>query len=228
MALLSISLNQTKAGNRGACALLGWGGRKLLFMATLLSIANSALIKLGAMPVTDLGDGSKESNICQVQFPIARDYVLGEHGWKCCTTRVQLSPLIDTPIPDGATIKQFGFAYQLPVDFIRTQRNNDGKVPYLIENKTLFCNMAGPILVRYVCNSFDPSYYTPDLAETIAWYLAQDIALNLVQNSAVADRLSKKYDIFLSKAKFKDSSTSKTDGQQDHFFEQARLIGNFL
>lgn len=196
-------------------------------MPTLLSIVNSALIKLGAMPVIDINNGTKESDLIGLSYETHRDYVLSQHGWKCAIKRVALTATTITPI-SGNTQNSWQYAVQLPSDFIRQVRNDDSKMMYELEGNQILTNCGPSIMLRYIYRVEDPTLFTPDFAETISYYMAQDVALSLTGDPRIADRLTKQYATFESKAKFRDSATSKAPQQDDNLFVYARLNGNHL
>lgn len=196
-------------------------------MASQLDICNSALIKLGGMPLTDLNDGSKEGTLLGARYAFARDYVLREHPWKCAIKRVGLVPLLAMPLSDPNSLRQWQYAVQFPSDFIRLVLTDDDKLCFQVEGNTFLTNEQ-TIVIRYVWQVNNPLILDSHLAETIAWYLAQDISMSLIQNTAVSDRMSKQYLQFLSKAKFIDASTSRATTQNEYFYEQARLQANHI
>src|ERR1700761_304425 len=174
-------------------------------MASQLDICNSALIKLGGMPLVALNDGSKEGTVLSARYNMCRDYVLREHPWKCAIKRVSLAPLSGTPLSDPRTLRQWQYAFQLPADYIRLVLNDDDRLFFQVEGNTFLSNEQS-VMIKYVWQVSDPNIFDSHLAETIAWYLAQDVSMNLIQNTAVSDRMTKNYIGFLSKAKFIDAS----------------------
>lgn len=196
-------------------------------MASTLDIANSALAKLGAIPLIDINDGSKEGDLCTARFPMCRDYVLREHPWKCAIKRMALSPLLTPPLADPNAMTQYQYAYQMPSDFIRYAKDDDDRLQFQVEGNTLLTNDTNVVL-RYIWRVNDTTIFDSHLAECIAWYLAQDIALSLTQNTLIADRMTKQYVGFLKRATFIDASTNRAPKTQDDYFVNARLQANRL
>jgi hypothetical protein len=196
-------------------------------MATQLDICNSALIKLGGMPLVALADGSKEGLLLSARYSMARDYVLREHPWKTAIKRVELSPLPTKPISDPRTLRQWQYAVQFPGDFLRLVLNDDDRLFFQIEGNTFLTNEQ-TIVIRYIWQVDPPTILDSHVAECIAWYLAQDVSMALIQNTSVSDRMSKQYLGFLSKAKFIDGSTSRAITQNEYFYENIRMQANHI
>jgi len=196
-------------------------------MASQLDICNSALVKLGGMPKVSTSDGSKEGILLEARFSFAKDYVLREHPWKCAIKRVALAPLPATPLSIPNNLKQWQYQYQLPADYVRMTLNDDDRLFFQIEGTTFLSNINNAV-IKYVYSVTDIVQLDSHLAETIAWYLAQDIAMALVQNSQVCDRMMKGYSNWLSRAKFIDASTSRAITQTEYFYEEVRMQANHI
>lgn len=196
-------------------------------MASKLDICNSALIKLGGTPLIYVPDGSREGALLEARFNFAKDYVLREHPWKCAIKRVALAPLDVTPLSIPNNLTQYQYAYQLPADYLRMTLNDDDRLFFKIEGQTFLCNINNAV-VKYVFSVTNIPQLDSHLAECIAWYLAQDISMALVQNTQVSDRMLKQYSAFLSRAKFIDASTSKAITQNEYFYENVRLQANHI
>jgi hypothetical protein len=83
-------------------------------MSVTVSICNSALIKLGASPIQNLLEDSKEARLCNLQFEKIRNSVLRSSPWSFAMRRAELTPVT------GATL-EFGSqnVFQLPSDCLR-------------------------------------------------------------------------------------------------------------
>src|ERR1700761_3489597 len=185
---------------------------------TQLDVINSALANLGAMPLVSLANITKKEVILALaNYNNCRDYVLREHPWKCCIKRVALSPLYSPPAPtdsngnalfnpnrvplcDPNTLQHWSFACLLPSDYIGLVVNDDSKLPFLIEGKWLLTN-ENTTVIRYVWQASE-DYFESHLAETISAYLAQKMAMGLVQNTQIYTAAANNYLKTLAKAKF--------------------------
>lgn len=196
-------------------------------MASQLDICNSALIKLGGMPLTDLNDGSKEGLLLGARFTNCLYYVLREHPWKCAIKRVTLAPLSIAPLDDPNCLRQWGYQVTLPSDYLRLVLTDDDKMPFQIEGPNFLTNECN-IFIRYIYKVTNIEQLDSHLAECVAYYLAKDVSMALIQNTNVTSMVSKEYISFLSKAKFIDGSTNRGITQNEYFYENIRMQANHI
>lgn len=88
-----------------------------------VSIANGALDRIGASPITSLSDG-KDGDLVSRHLKRAAELVLREIFWSeattnCCLKRLHVCD--DCHLPDG-----FCYAFELPKDFIRAYQVHEG------------------------------------------------------------------------------------------------------
>jgi hypothetical protein len=186
--------------------------------ATVISICNSALTKIGAGRISALTEDSTEANVCNLRYADCRDYVLAEHNWKCAMMRVSLPSLVEAP--------PFGYAayFQLPADYLRSLPDDNGQMPQVIEGGRILGN-GSEFELRYIARVEDTALFGVHLAEVIARYLAIDLQPQLKQTLAGAENLFKLYDAALKKAKFLDASESKPQVKNDTFLLDSRFGG---
>lgn len=172
-------------------------------MASVVGICNSALIKLGASTIMSLSDGSKNANLCNAQYERLRDDLLRAHGWNFATLRRTLAQLTEPP--------EFGFqhAYQLPSDWLRTVSVHDnsagaGAVRYRIEGRKLLSD-APRIYLRYVRQATDPNEMDAAFREALAWKIAADLAIPIVQSSTTREQMESGFRSALVKARAVDA-----------------------
>ena len=88
--------------------------------ATAVNLVNTALGLLGQEPVVDLSDASLAQSNAAVKLlrvlELARDAVLGRHGWTCALAYVTLQPAI---IPNDPADWRYPTRYLVPADCIR-------------------------------------------------------------------------------------------------------------
>ena len=89
-----------------------------------INIASNAIIRLGGDPIATFSDGgepggNKHGVIAGNLFPNIRNALLRSHPWNSAVRRVQLAPLVPTPL--------FGYSNQfaLPGEWLRTLDIND-------------------------------------------------------------------------------------------------------
>ena len=160
--------------------------------SSFVDIANSALIRMGASIISDLGDNTTEANACRVRIFPCRDFVLRMHPWNCATTRVILAPDLSPPA--------FGYAYQftLPSDCLKALDVSDdpggsdvvnGSRPdYKIEGRKILFQ-SNKLYFRYIQRVDDPSILEEGCVEAISAYLAYDLSQYLLQNEVTTANL---------------------------------------
>ena len=169
-------------------------------MASVVEICNSALDKLGTQPITSLDDTTKESRLCNSNFPLSRDAVLAMHPWTVATKRVVLAPLTATPV------FEWTFQHQIPADSLRILAVGESEIPvdYRIEGQVILSNTQ-TLEVIYIFRAEATETYNPSLAETIAGYLAWQISFSLTQSRTVKEEQETDFNILLQKAKSTDA-----------------------
>lgn len=166
-------------------------------MASIVGIANSALIKLGASTITALPDGSKNSILAAEQYDKTRRQLLREHPWNCAIGRAKLGQLSDAPA------FEFDHAYQLPTDWLRTLNVSDntgglGEPEYHIEGNTIVSS-ADDIYLKYVKDLSDPNVMDASFREALAFALAADLCIALTASNTLKEQMDKgKTDALLS------------------------------
>lgn len=100
------------------------------FMATSLSICNSALIKLGAESISSLSDNNKRAKLCNAQYEVLKNKVLRAHPWNFAIKRAKLTVNAQEP--------SWGFysSFDLPGDCLRVLETQ-GRIDFAIEGNLL-------------------------------------------------------------------------------------------
>lgn len=136
--------------------------------SSVVALCNLALDLLGAEPITSLTDGVR-GEMCDRNYPLARDAALRAYPWNCAMGRAALAALTTAPIWD------FTSAYQLPTDCLRVVEV-DGEITvglsWRVEGRTLVANTTGALNIRYVKRLEDPIAFDPLLDQAIAARLA--------------------------------------------------------
>lgn len=184
-------------------------------MATKLSIANAALLKIGASPIMSLDDDSKAARHCKLRLQDVKETVLRMHPWNSASRRVVLSPLASGPAYD------YSYQFQLPTDYIRMVSNSDED--YRIETDLLLSNDTS-IEMKFVCNVDEPKL-DPLLAECIACYLAQELSYPITQSSTVKNQAEEAFKLALSRARTADAQDEPAGAFEADLFLEARLQG---
>lgn len=170
-----------------------------------IEVVNRALTFIGEPPITSLDDDTKGARQAKTNLPLARSVVLRSHFWKFATARVRLPQLAEAPA--------FGwkFAFQLPSDFVRLWRVNPGgpnaqvlETPYRIEGDRLLTDDS-EINIIYMRDVTDLSKWDPLAQEALAYRLAADISMVIVQNANITQQLQQQFDRVLAEARSTDS-----------------------
>lgn len=161
---------------------------------------NRALAMVGASRLTSPLDNSKEARACNEQFPLVRDAELRAHVWSFAMKRATLA--------SNAVAPTFGYnyAYTLPVDCVRVWWIGDTYLgfsmtdyrvspdqPYQIEGRAILSNDIGPLHVRYVATTENPTAFDACFAEAVACRLAMAIVTVLTESTVKKADLREEY-----------------------------------
>jgi hypothetical protein len=189
-------------------------------MSTIaVDICNSALIKLGAEPISDLTDNTKEAKLCRYQYEKVRNAVLRSAPWSFAVTRALLTPTVVT--------LEFGDenVFQLPADCVRVCKVNDGDATYKIEGRYLLTD-DDEVEMYYVSKDATPSSYDAAFCEAVAATLAADIAYALTQSQAMMNGLLQLADFYINQARSMNSQEQTPESFKFDTFIDARTAGN--
>jgi hypothetical protein len=192
-------------------------------VASLTQIANRALNLVGQVDIaalTDPGDAAAKAN--RFILPAIRE-VLQLGVWSAARKRAQLAQLTAAPA------FEFGYAYQLPNDYLRMVAYNEldayQTIPgvFAIEGKQLLSNDT-PIYLIYVADltqaGNDTNLLDERLTELFVINLASKLAWPFQQSVTLKEALLKEFQMKLQKALSADarengrSLRSKTYGSQ--------------
>jgi len=153
---------------------------------SIISICNSALIKLGQDPITTIDDNNKRAKICKEQYDKVRKELLSAHPWNFAIKRAELTTF-------SVPVYGFGLAYDLPVDCLRVLRTNDDDfTDYIIEAGKLLTNEP-TMYIEYIADIADDTKYTATFTEVMSWALAYDLSYSLVGSRNFSDYIFGQY-----------------------------------
>ena len=178
-------------------------------MASEVGICNSALSKIGAKNITALSEGSKNANVCNVQYAKLRDRLLRLHTWNFATARIKLARLSSTPA------FEFDYEYQLPTGWLRTVSVHDndqglGLVSYKIEGLKVLTNTTEAYL-RYIRRVEDPNDMSADFREALATMIARDIAIPIAQSNSLEEKMEARFLSAFRQAKSTDAIEDRSE-----------------
>lgn len=175
-------------------------------MATsVVEIANSALVKIGAQRIITMADANERARVCNEQYDKVRRRLLASHPWGFATKRLALSAEVTAPEFDWAA------SFALPSDCLRvigTDLPNDEK--WEVENGFLMCNY-GDVKIKYIFNQENVSKFSEYFCEALACALAADIAYTLVQSVTLKQTLMQEADVHLRLARSFNAQESTGD-----------------
>jgi hypothetical protein len=174
---------------------------------SIVSICNIALIALGEDPIGALTDNNKRARTCNARYDDVRRAVLERFPWNCAKRRAAVPALTAAPAFGWST------AFAMPANFLRVIDLPDFDKPrYEMEGddtygNVLLCDYGAPLNISYVCDLQDPTKFSPSLVHALAYELASEIGMPLVQNL-------QKVQLMLSIMEGKQSSARVTSSQQ--------------
>lgn len=180
-------------------------------------IANNALIRLGANPITDIDvDGTHNSNTMQQLYAPTRDALLRQHFWNFAIKRVSIA--------ENATPPAFQWTaqYTLPSDFVRVKRLYNTDDNYAIEGDVILVNQPSELQMVYVARITDVTRFDPLFVQVLTLMLAILAAPRICGEGFNTDRLAAELRQTLMEAKIVDSQDSSPEDFIINTFANAR------
>ena len=181
-----------------------------------VSIANSALVKLGADRISSLTQETRAAQLINAIYDQVRDQVLRDHPWNFALTRVTLAPNSTTPA------FEYLYTYDLPSDCLKAYRTYPDTIDWVVEGRTILCNEAEELNLQYVYRHEDESSWSADFAEAFAWKLAAETAYALTQSSTKEAACAQGYVRALAEARSMDGMEGTLRGLQADTWLDAR------
>ena len=172
-------------------------------MATKLGICNSALIKLGQEPITDLADNNKRAKLVNDNYDRIKRKLLRRHNWNFAKKRVKLHADSTTPL--------YGYAHQftLPSDFIRMVEIDKPGYEHAIEGSKLLFQGSDVVLMVYI---FDADEYLFDslFEDLMATSLADELCIAMTQSQNLRQELRQELEYYLGETRSMNAQTRGT------------------
>lgn len=171
-----------------------------------ISLANSALVLVGAVRIQSFDEGSTESVVIQEFYERTFRALLSSYPWKFASKQRSL-PLI----PEKPEY-EYEFMFQLPSDYVWIQRafpNQD----YKILGDRLHSNYK-EIGINYTWRVEEELMSIP-FEQTFVYYLASQICISLTEDSQKQQVLYTQYMDHARTARSLDSQQHPTDGWED-------------
>jgi hypothetical protein len=144
------------------------------YTASWTQICNRALGRLGSETITDLSEGTQNSEYCGRFLPEAIEHILGQWDFKFARRRLRLAPNSEKPA--------FGWKEQFscPMDCIKLVKVYGGRsekpeesdcVPYEVENGRILTD-AEELRIIYIARPDDPNQIPQSMTKAISTHLA--------------------------------------------------------
>ena len=182
--------------------------------ASIISICNSALSKLGASRISSLTEQNKSARLCNEQYEKVRDDVLRSHNWNFATKRVALAVLATTPV------YEYDFEYNLPVDCLKVIEVYPD-IPFVIEGRKLLSN-SNAVKIKYTYKNEDVYMYDANFLEALALKLAADLAYPLIQSVNKEEQLNAKFKEHLANSRTLDAQEGTPEESSNDIWLNAR------
>jgi hypothetical protein len=171
-------------------------------ITSMLDIANMALSKLGAKPITSFLGTDPITEQVNLYFQNTIDEVLTSHSWSCATFRETLAEVVTSEPLTG-----YRYRYQLPSSpyclFINRLFNPETGLEYpdiyRREGRHLLTNYS-PCGLIFTGRLTEPADFDTDLVQTIVLRLAYYLAPSVSRDTKKEDKLLQQYYIKLTEA----------------------------
>jgi hypothetical protein len=176
--------------------------------STFVSISNRALTWLGAEPITDLTDNTKEGRACNRIYQQSRDQALRDHPWNFALKRVAVAA--DTTAP----IWKYSNAYSWPSGCLRIIEV-DTLAEWVVEGRKILTDQAAPLNILYIDTIEDPTLFDAMFVEAYAARIAADLAFDLTANGTVVANAQQLYTTRLAAARLVDAQEALSADETD-------------
>lgn len=169
---------------------------------TALSICQSGMTRIGALPITSFNDGTAEALVADHSYHLVKRAVLTMYPWRCAMETRQLAELATPPHPPWL------HAWQKPADALKVWNVRDKtggcSLTFDQQGTKLLTTEAGPLIVDY---TFDvgEAYLEPHIVELLALRMASVFATGVADRTSMAQELRDEMDFFFRFAKAADS-----------------------
>lgn len=171
-----------------------------------VQICNLGLVRIGSDPniVASLNEDSAEARACNAVYSIRRDALLAMAPWGFASSFVTLAATNQTAPTDWA------YEYQYPNDCLSLIKivNPAGRTAPPIPHKrgrnaegknVIWTNQANAVAL-IVQQVTDPTRFSPDFADTLAWAVGMDACVPLTHSEKILSFCTKGYQLSLQNA----------------------------
>jgi hypothetical protein len=172
-------------------------------MASQASIANQALVKLGAKRIVSIDDDARQARELKAIWDAKRDAEMAAYPWSFACHRAQLPALAEAPV--------YGYtrAFPLPTDYLSmvevgeywTMYQPAGSELFTIEGGNILTNDPSPLRIRYVRRIENTGLWSPLFNEALACRLAFELCETLTQSPKKQQIIQEQYELAIRKAR---------------------------
>ena len=150
-----------------------------------VSIANDALVALGADRISSLTQDTKSAKVINMVFESVRSACLRRHPWSFAVARASVAADGDQTAWGGLN------RYAKPNDFVRLIRDNESgvRLDWAIEGRYIVTRDAAPLQFKYIRNVTDPTEVDSLFAEYLSLSLAVRMCKAITGSTGQADAL---------------------------------------
>lgn len=169
-------------------------------MTSETDILNNALILIGEQTVLAPDSTTKQGRRFIQVYGFLRDSLLRAHSWNFAIRRASIAALNSTPAWG------YQYEYQLPGDCLTLLQVNNyatnviagyynqlDSSPYKIESGKILTDFPAPLPIRYIRRVDQSSEFDSSFSEMLSIKVAMQLVEDLINNTALIDRLSSMY-----------------------------------
>jgi len=166
-------------------------------MATKLDICNSALMRIGLNPISNLDDNLKEAKFCKMLYGQLVNSLLREPNCDWNFAKKRVIPALVSSEKLGA----YEYYFSLPADCIRISAVYDLETVEAIEtqdweifaDRTVGSNF-NIIQILYVSNNINDEFLDSKFTEVLSYRLALDLSLSVKNDGRLAEAMRQQYE----------------------------------
>jgi hypothetical protein len=174
---------------------------------TKFQICSTALLMVGANPITDFEGETTESVTASQFWDTTIENWLSLYDWRFAMIMEQLSVL------EAAPLAGWSYAYQVPGPTLKVRRVHSGdlNIPYTRYQDKFYCNYSNDqaVFVDYTY-AIDPAYWPPYFRTLIEFELAAKFAFTLGAQLKLSATWGEERDRHFKLAKLQDAQSVTT------------------
>jgi len=187
-------------------------------MASAVDICSSALVLIGANPISSFTEPGAGAKVSAQLYESTLQRYLTDYYWGFATKKQSLNKLSQEPL------NQFTYAYQLPTDMLSIITVRPLQTPYSVVGRFIYSNQSS-LDIDYIYRPDDvdlPAYFT----KALEYKLASDFALAITNNNSLNQTYEAKAQNEFAHARSIDSRNAPPIPMVSSPFTDARNEGN--